>query len=136
MPTLSEIADHFRDEATRCRAMGSDFMGGLLGAASATIERPGALHDLIGNWPGNPRADALAARLASALHAAVLSRRDGELAALYPTPDTASDPARAWAAAERFIARDGDWVRAWLKSPPQTNEVRRTAGLLPGISLL
>jgi hypothetical protein len=39
----------------------------------------------------------------------------------------------AWpVAAETLRAREG-WVREFLKSPPQTNEVRRAVGLWPGL---
>jgi hypothetical protein len=87
MATPTEVADYFREEAKRCRAMGSEFMGSLLRNAADGIERLGATRDLIGHWPGNVRADGVSARLASALHAAVLSRRDPELAAFYPTAE-------------------------------------------------
>src|SRR5436190_7641273 len=136
MSNPREVADHFRQEAAICRGRGSPFMGDLLEAAAVSIEHPGVAQDLVGCWPGSARADALAARLASALHAAVLSARDAELAACYPGPAIAGDGRKAWAIEERFIAGDRDWVGGWIKSPPQTNEVQRTLGLFAALSLL
>jgi hypothetical protein len=67
MTEPSEIAAHFRREAVLCRAMGSAFTADPHEAAAASIGRPGIVRDLIGRWPGG--VTAIAARLASALHA-------------------------------------------------------------------
>jgi len=58
------------------------------------------------------------------------------LIAAYPRDGRAGDAMAAWRAAEAFIARDRAWVSEWLQSPPQTNEVRRSAALFAGLMVL
>lgn len=122
-------AGHFRTQAGWCERLGSPFTARLLEQAADDIERGGAVAGLTCGWAGDPRGDALALRFAGALHAAVLSGRDEALAGLYPTPDQTWEIGAVWAAAVSFVARDTDWVRAFMRSPPQTNEVGRSCGL-------
>lgn len=122
-------AGHFRTQAGWCERLGSPFTARLLEQAADDIERDGVVADLTRDWPGDPRSDALALRLAGALHAAVLTGRDERLAKLYPAPDEAWDLAKVWEAAADFLARDADWVRDFMQSPPQTNEVGRSCAL-------
>ena len=83
---------------------------------------------MVGFWPGDPVADALPLRLAGALHALVLSGADPVLAACYPPGDARSLGSALVAALTRHDA----FVRSFLPSPPQTNEVGRSAVLLGG----
>jgi hypothetical protein len=77
------IVAHFREQGGHCAAYGSPFTGALCERFAEDLEAGGPIADLVSGWSTNPRADALALRLAGALHAAALSRRDPELAALY-----------------------------------------------------
>jgi hypothetical protein len=83
--------------------------------------------DAVLGWTGDPspRATSLPLRLAGGLHALVLSGQDPELAAAYACPD--ADPTKAALAA---IRRHPATLLSWLASPPQTNEVRRSAVLI------
>jgi hypothetical protein len=130
--SLDRVLAHFEEQAGFCTAYGSPFTGALILRAAEDIRAGGPSAALVADWPTNPRADAVALRLAGALHAAVLTGRDPALAALYPaqTPDGRMDD--VWPVAHAFLARDGDWVRDFLKSPPQTNETRRAIALLAG----
>ncbi len=78
-------------------------------------------------WPGDPAptADALALRLAAGLHALVLSGADAGLAAAYAKPEDGLSTALTQA-----FANHADHLLHWLQSPPQTNEVRRSAVLI------
>ena len=122
-------ADHFRFQAGWCERLGSPCTARLLEQAADDIERGGVAADLTQDWPSDPIADALALRFAGALHAAVLTGRDGALAELYPTPGKAWEIGPVWEAAAAFAARERAWVRAFMQSPPQTNEVGRSCGL-------
>jgi hypothetical protein len=64
-------------------------------------------------------------RLAGGLHALVLTGQNPALAAAYAHPD--ADPATAALAA---IKVHPTFLLDWLTSPPQTNEVRRSAPLI------
>lgn len=120
------ILAHFQQQAGFCTEYGSPFTGALIEAMARDLEQGGPVAALVSDWSTNPAADALALRLAGALHEAVLTGRDQALAALY----AAGDANAAWPAARTLFARDRDAVRAFIQSPPQTNETRRSIALL------
>ena len=124
------ILAHFREQAAFCHYYGSHFTGALIEHFAADLEGGGPIERLVGAWPTNPRADALALRLAGALHAAALSRRDPKLAALYPPAEWRME--QVWPAARAFLEHEHDWVTGFIDSAPQTNEVRRSIALLAG----
>ena len=130
------VIDHFAEQARFCEVYGSPFMARLLEELARDIAAGGPAADLVADWPRSPRTDALAVRLAGALHAAVLSGRDPALAAEYPAAAPAWDIARVWPLARAFLARERDWVAGFLASAPQTNETRRTIALLAGFLFL
>ena len=130
--SLERVLAHFEEQAGFCAAYGSPFTSELARAAAEDIKAGGPTAALVADWPTNPRADVVALRLAGALHAAVLTGRDPALAALYPGHAARWRMAEVWPAARAFLAREGDWVRAFMRSPPQTNETRRAIALLAG----
>lgn len=136
MSSTPAVIEHFKTQAHYCELIGSPFMARLIEALAGDIEAGGPAADLVANWPRSPLADALAIRLAGALHAAVLSGRDPALAAEYPAATAAWDIARVWPAARDFLARERDWVADFISSAPQTNETRRTIALLAGFLFL
>lgn len=125
-----DLAEAFREQATWCDALDSPFTGAILRRAAADVDAGGWVADLLDrDWT---RADAVALRWAGALHAAVLTGRSPALAALYPPAATACDADAVFAAATAAYAADPAWFAAFVASPPQTNETRRTIALLPG----
>jgi hypothetical protein len=136
MSSGSAVIEHFVQQARHCEEYGSPFMARLLEELARDIEAGGPAADLVAGWPRSPRTDALAIRLAGALHAAVLSGRDAGLAAEYPAARPGWDMARVWPLARDFLARERDWVAEFLRSAPQTNETRRTIALLAGFLFL
>jgi hypothetical protein len=132
MTSMSAVIEHFVQQAHYCEEYGSPFMARLLEAMARDIEAGGPAADLVAGWPRSPRTDALAIRVAGALHAAVLSGRDPALAAEYPAAKASWDMGRVWPLARELLAREREWVAAFLQSAPQTNETRRTIGLLAG----
>ncbi|HVY83801.1 MAG TPA: DUF2332 domain-containing protein [Caulobacterales bacterium] len=113
-------------------AVGSPFTGALMRAAARDFEDGGPTRDIVGDWSGDPIADALPTRFGGALHAAVVLGKDPALAAEYPDMRSDWDMQRVWPLARAFLTRERAWVRDFLRSPPQTNETRRTIALLPG----
>lgn len=126
------ILSHFREQAGFCTEYGSPFTGALIEAMARDLDADGPVAALLSAWSTNPRADALALRLAGALHAAVLTRRDSALAALYPGRAPTWSMDAVWPVARSFLAREQEWVRAFIQSAPQTNETRRSIALLAG----
>jgi hypothetical protein len=131
--SAGRVIEHFREQAAFCTVYGSPFTGELITRLADDIEARGPTAALVADWPANPRADALSLRLAGALHAAVLTRRDDALAALYPraaNPEWRMDA--VWPAARAVLERDQAWVARFIQSAPQTNETRRSIALLAG----
>ena len=124
------ILAHFAEQSAFCAEYGSPFTAQLIGRMGEDLSANGPVADLIGDWPSNPRADVVSLRLAGALHAVALTGRDRQLGALYPPANWRMD--EVWPVARAFLARDADWVRAFIRSAPQTNETRRSIALLTG----
>lgn len=132
-PTLPE---HFEEQAQWCDRLGSPFTAALLRAMRLDLKNHGVIEDLVGDWPGNPRADALGLRLAGALHFGVLSGMSAPLASVYPEGQIFRPMEEVWAVASAFLKTNADWVRTFLQMPPQTNETRRAFMLLIGLKAI
>ncbi len=118
-------------QAVTCDKLGSPFMGQLLRQLAENL-RPGTpLTDRLFTWPGElgPRGASVPLRLAGGLHALVLTGQAPALAALYP-PNAAEDDA-LWAEVARTLDTHAAFLGRWIDSPPQTNEVARSACLIP-----
>ncbi|MGE0045343.1 MAG: DUF2332 domain-containing protein [Hyphomonadaceae bacterium] len=127
-----KLLAHFTEQAGFCTAFGSPFTGDLIARMRDDIEAGGPTAALVRDWPTNPRADALSLRLAGALHYAALAKLDADLAAVYPNGEARADAASAWPTARAFFANNRPWTEEFIQSPPQTNETRRSIGLLAG----
>ncbi len=123
--------DVLRKQAEQCAALGSPFMGRLLPLIADRITAGTPVTDVLLNWDGDmrPQADSVPLRLAGALHALVLTGASAPLKAAYP-PNVATDDV-LWSAVEDAFATHSDHFLTWLKSPPQTNEVRRSSVIIP-----
>ncbi|MFM2041889.1 MAG: hypothetical protein RLY86_465 [Pseudomonadota bacterium] len=145
MSVRPEVVAAFEAQIRWCMKLGSPFTAAVLGAALDDLRAGGPVARLLGGWLGDPAADALPLRLAGGLHALVLSGRDGALAALYPPhgqgggqggrqgggPGEGAGRALATVLPDAVARHDG-FLRDWLTSPPQTNEVGRAGVLLGG----
>jgi hypothetical protein len=127
---MSELHKALLGQARGCGALGSDFYKSLLESA---VEDPAPLDGLFAAWEGRPAeahfADATPLRLLGGLHDLVLSGEEPELSRTFPP---GADGAAAWRAAGPVIARRRAHLEAFMAHEPQTNEVRRSACLLPG----
>jgi len=139
MSLPSHVQDEFTSQADACQRLGSPFTARLLTLAAARLTACGSVGEALAAWPiSSVHDDALGLRLAGALHALVLCGADPVLAAAYPgaaAPAGADDEA-LWAAVSAALDRHGRDVAAMLASPPQTNEVARSAMLLPGLCVI
>lgn len=88
------------------------------------------LTDRLFNWTGDlgPRAESLPLRVCGALHALRLLDRAG-LVAVYPP--NAPDDATFAAAITQAIKTEAAFIDDWINTAPQTNEVRRSAAIIP-----
>lgn len=131
-----DFADAWRRQIAYCDANGSPFTARVLEAALADWHAGGALRELLPAWPGDAWKDALALRVAGALHAMALDGSDPELAALYPPRRETFDPVAGPAAVSVALRSQAPRVAEYLSSAPQTNEVNRSAVLLGGFAVV
>ena len=121
----------FREQSTACAALGSPFTARLCRVLADRLSPTVAVSSRILSWSGDvgPSGDSVPLRLCGALHERVLAGDDA-LRAVYPPNDASDD--MLWAALIGAFRRHQAAILARLASPPQTNEVRRSAVLLPG----
>ncbi|WP_374572979.1 DUF2332 domain-containing protein [Phenylobacterium sp.] len=126
----------FRRQGRACQNLGSPFHAALLALAADDLEGGWDGAGLFAPWAEADAmamfADAVPLRFLGGLHDMVLEGADAELAAAYPAPGRAADPARAWAAARAAVAARTERLAAFMAHEPQTNEVRRSVCLIGG----
>lgn len=124
------------DQAWHCAALGSPFMARMLPLLGQIWTDGSDLDRTVLGFGGDigPKGQSLPLRLASALHALVLTGRAPELVAAYP-PNDARD-ADLKAALRAALVTQEEFIRDWIASAPQTNEVRRSAVLIAGANAL
>ncbi len=120
-----------RAQADNNRALGSPFTARLLCLLADRLSQRGALGERLFGWQGDPGpgGDSLPLRLLGGLNALVLKDLDPGLAAVWP-PSPPPAEAALWRAVSGALARHAGFLDRWIDSPPQTNEVRRSAALI------
>ena len=126
------LEEAFRNQAVSCAALESPFMAQLLNMLAENWPVQSALGQKFAAFEGDigPAGHSLPLRVAGGLHALVLTRQDTALAAVYP-PNTANDPDLRNAVL-LALETHADFLNDWIDSPPQTNEIRRSAALIAG----
>jgi len=127
-----DIINHFDEQAGWNDALGSPFTAALCRQMAIDFKARGPIFELCKEWTGNPRKDALGLRIAGALHHAVLTGADDVLASAYPEKRPNWSMEEVWPRAVYWLNENLEQVREFIKSPPQTNETRRSIALLPG----
>ena len=126
------VRDHFRAQAAACARLGSPFTAALLEFVAERLDERRPVGRALLGWPGDPKADAVALRLAGSLHALVLAGTAPSLAAVYPGGAHADDPTALGCAVNGALEAHADFILRFVERPPQTNEVGRSAMLLGG----
>jgi hypothetical protein len=126
-PADETMVEAFRTQIGWCRQGGAPFTAEVLEAILRDFEAGGGWRRLLGNWPADPIADAATLRAAGGAHRLALKGVEpcaGAFARLDRDPAALDEVARATAR----------WpeMAEWLKNPPQTNEVMRSAVFLGG----
>lgn len=127
------VRSAFLSQAEYCRRLGSPFTACVCETLAAVLELSTAPGRAILGWTGDPSplADNVPLRAVGALNALVRSRAAPYLAALYP-PYPMPDTAELARALLRALHEHPERVVEFLSSPPQTNEVGRSAVLIGG----
>ena len=123
----TENRAYFAARAEGWHKMGSPLMSRIARLMSERLSNATQAGDAALNWPG-PEEDAVLLRLTGGLHRLVLEGRAPGLAAAYADPDTSDDA--LWEAIDFAMRRFDHQLLTDLDSPPQTNEVRRSAVLI------
>jgi hypothetical protein len=130
------LIEHLRLQGAGAAHLGSPFSAALLEKAAANVEAGGPVAAAFAPWAGKSRrqlfAEAVALRWLAAPHYVALAEPDGPLAGAYPRPGRSGDPESAWPLILELIAARAAWLADFMAHEPQTNEVRRSAVLLPG----
>lgn len=122
-----------RQQAAACEQLGSPFYATLLDRLADDVAGGGVGAEVLAGHEDDPGPSALALRLLAAVHRLVLTGRAPALAAHYESAGGDGDAAAAWPAFRGMLEEHLDQVRASLASPPQTNEVGRSAALFGGL---
>ena len=126
------IPDTFGQQSAACIALGAPFTARVCRILGAGLNGDSAFGRRVLAWPGvSLLPDLMPLRCCAALNHLVRTGRAPELAALYPPHACDDDSALADAIATTIDAHD-TFMTAFLDSPPQTNEVVRSAVLLGG----
>ncbi len=130
------LSDALARQAEACASLGSPFMGRMLPLLTEVWPEGSALDRAVQAFEGDigPSGHSLPLRLASALHALVLTGQDADLVAAYP-PNNVSDEVLKTVLTSA-LSRHEAFLIQWITSPPQTNEVRRSAVLIAGTHAL
>lgn len=113
-----------------CESQGSPFTARLLTILRDDIAAGGASAELVSAWPGDPVADGLSLRMAAALHALALTVSAPALVLCYPPNSATIEQLRP--VVLDAVREHQSFIRAFLSSPPQTNEVGRSGVLVGG----
>jgi hypothetical protein len=126
------IVTSFRLQVGACRLFGSPFYAELLEAALADLKAEGPVARLVEGFDGDPVRGLLPLRMLGAVHERVLAGQAPELARFYPTLQGRPEWPAVWEAFRELVSAQRAALLPRLASFPQTNEVRRCAGLLGG----
>lgn len=136
MSDTAAMVRAFEIQAGACATFGSPFSAVLLDRAARDIEAGGPLADLLAPWRGRSArvlvGEAVAIRSLGGAHDLVLSGEDPVLAQTYPAPGRPGDAEAAWSALREAMIAQPERFATFMSHEPQTNEVRRSACLLPG----
>jgi hypothetical protein len=131
MQDTDPILSHFASQAEACGRLGSPFTAAVLIALADRLSAGDPALDPVAEFPDDPKAGALALRVAGALHRIAMDGRDRRLARLYARADAALAQHSA-SLLSSALAADRALLESYLGQAPQTNEVARSAMLLGG----
>ena len=127
------IIEGFTLQADWCERMDSPLYGTLLTAARDDIASGGVTSGIVADFPGDPVSAALALRFMGGVHRLVLMGLAPRLARHYPSVGGSPDDAHVVDDFLATVAEHPGYLTDALAIAPQTNEVGRSAMLLPGL---
>jgi hypothetical protein len=131
--TAERVRAAFTEQAGYCRRLDAPLTANLCEALAAGLTGDDEVGRAVLAWQGDPAplADNVPLRIVGALNALVRAGRAPYLATHYP-PHPLPEAAELSPALQRALREHAHHVLAFLASPPQTNEVGRSAILIGG----
>lgn len=127
-----DIAEAFERQTKACLEMGAPFTARVCQILGARLDATSAFGRRVAAWPADTLwPDLMPLRCCAALNTLVRRSLAPALAGFYP-PNASGDDDPFWNAIAATIADHDAEMTAFLDSPPQTNEVVRSAVLLGG----
>jgi hypothetical protein len=130
-PGQEVLARRFRRQGAWCQEEGEALYAVLLERTARDVEAGGACWAALSPYAGEPGENAVPLRFMAAVHWLVLTGRAPALAAHYPSMAGTPDPDGAWADFLAVVEANAGLVREKTARGCQTNEVGRSAALLP-----
>lgn len=132
-----DILEAFRRQAGFCRDLHQAHLtAAVIDAAAGDIQAGGPLAKFVENFGEDPWKDALALRVTGALHYLVIKDRAPALAPYYCGDLGLPERIELQGLVSCLAVQEEDIFRRYIAKPPQTNEVKRAAALLPGFSMI
>ncbi|HHB83167.1 MAG TPA: DUF2332 family protein, partial [Devosia sp.] len=137
MTREEKVRESFATQAHWCSKLGSPFTARLLEQLGQKLDHSTQTGRMLLGWKGisHGTSDAIALRLAGALHGLVRAGRLSELAALYPPNPLPDGDILAEVAIAGIVEADEE-ICEWLAFAPQTNEVARASLLYSGMRVI
>ena len=129
----SRLLRSIRVQGEVCAGMGSAMYGDVLRQVAADVETGGVFAAILSGHENVSGRSALPLRLLGGLHRLALDGRAPELRRWYPSTGGRWEAEAGWPDIRRVAVGHADYLRAALDSPPQTNEVGRSAALIGGL---
>ncbi len=133
MTAREQLVDAFTLQAGFCENLGSPFTARVLKVLAADIASDGILADLLDDFAEEPVAAALALRVAGALHFRALDDPSAPLGEMYAAAgDGGPEDDVLQSVLIEDMRQNRSHYAAYLKGPPQTNEVGRSGVMIGG----
>ncbi len=136
MADFIDLIRALRIQAGICGEIGSPFYAGFLERIAADLEAGGPACELYARWAETGLRslynDGVPIRVGNTFNHLAMGGEAPALTAAWPRPGAPIDPQAAWTAARDAIGPHFERLSRFLDHEPQTNEVRRTSGLLGG----
>jgi len=130
---IDHLLHTLRSQGRFCARSGSAMYGELFELVAGDVESGGVFAAILAGQEEASSGQAVPLRLLGGLHRMVLDGRAARLRRWYPSAGGSWDAQRAWPEILRVADEQPDALRAALRSPPQTNEVGRSAALIGGL---
>ena len=125
----AHVKEAFTFQSIACASLGSPFMEQLCRLLAERDWPETNLRERVFSWPGDlsPRGESVPLRVAGGLHALYLN--EVAFSGVYPPAEVSDD--ELWTAVDAALISHDMFLCDWVQSAPQTNEVRRSAAIIP-----